>query len=343
MSGPRQTADLMRDRDRDIAARVKQLEPLMHGGVAVTAASLAVAYGWRAAAVFALIALGFNAFDPGFRPFARWPSSRPGIVFAAVMVAVASALSGGPHSHLVVLFAMPVVVASAHLLGRRRLVVLAAIEVCLVAACLSAGVAELLADPSALAAPTVLLMMVAIVVSALADSDSEHRGAATLDPLTGLLNRHGLTHRFPELAAQAQRSGRPISVAVIDIDSFKTVNDEHGHGRGDDVLRHTAAVLGDHLRPFELAYRIGGDEFVVVLPDVGLDDAAQVADRLCRAVRAARPGGLPVTVTIGVGCDASAELGYERLFAEADAALYRAKAAGRDRVEPAPGVRLAAA
>jgi diguanylate cyclase (GGDEF)-like protein len=343
MQGDEQNRELWAERDRDIAARVHRLEPLMHGGVAVTALSLWPVAGWRAAVVFLLVAVGFNAFDPTFPPFRRWQATRPGIVFGALMVAVACVLSGGPRSPLVVLFVMPVVVASAHLLGRTRLVMLAGIEACLAGVALSSGAGDVVRDPSMLAVHTVALMMVAIVVGALADSDGEHRSAATMDPLTGLLNRHGLAGRFPELTARARRSGLPISVAVIDVDEFKSVNDTHGHRRGDDVLRHTAAVLGENLRPFELAYRIGGDEFVVVLPDVPLEDAVRVADRLCRAVRAAEPGGLPLTVSVGVATAAGEDLGYEALFADADAALYRAKVAGRDRVDPAPGVPLAPA
>jgi diguanylate cyclase (GGDEF)-like protein len=342
MAEHRQDEDLRRERDRDIAARVHRLEPLMHVGVAVTALSLWPVAGWRAAVVLVLVALGFNAFDPTFPPFRRWQSSRPGIVFGALMVAVACVVSGGPDSPLVVLFVMPVVGASAHLLGRTRLVVLAGVESCLAGVALSSGVADLVRDPSMLATHTAALLMVAIVVGALADSDGEHRSAATVDPLTGLLNRNALAGRFAELVAKAERSGQPISAAVVDVDDFKSVNDTHGHRRGDDVLRHTAAVLGENLRPFELAYRIGGDEFVVVLPDVPLDDAARVADRLCRAVRAAQPGGLPLTVSIGVASVAGGDLSYEALFADADAALYRAKVAGRDRVDPAPRVPAAA-
>ena len=343
MRGNRYDEELWRARDRDIAARVHRLEPVMHAGVAITALSLWPTAGWRAAVVFVVVALGFNSFDPTFPLFRRWQSTRPGIVFGALMVAVACTLSGGPRSPLAVLFVMPVVVASTHLLGRTRLVVLAGVEACLAAVALSSGVDELVRDPSTFAVHTAALVMVAIVVGALADSDGEHRSAATTDPLTGLLNRHGLAGRFPELAARARRSGQPISAAVIDVDDFKSVNDTHGHRRGDDVLRHTAAVLGENLRPFELAYRIGGDEFVVVLPDVALDDAVAVADRLCHAVRAAQPGGLPLTVSIGVASAAGEDLSYEALFADADAALYRAKVAGRDRVDPAPGVPLAAA
>ena len=333
MSPARDDEELGRAHDRDMAARVNRLAPLLHGSLFLSAASLWPLLGLPTVGVFVVLSMGFRALDPDFPPFARSEALRPGIAFCALMLGVACVLTGGPHSPLVPLFAMPAVAAAAHIRGRRLLYVLGAIEACIVGVSLSRGLEVLLDDPARLIVPTALLTMVSIVVSSLAASDSEHRSAATLDPLTGMLNRHGLAARFSELAAQARRSGRPISLAVVDVDVFKSVNDEHGHRRGDEVLLGIAATLSANLRPFELAYRIGGDEFLIVLPGLSLAEAVQVGDRLREKIRDAKPGGLPITVSIGVSSAQGEDLTYETLFAQSDAALYRAKLAGRDRVE----------
>jgi diguanylate cyclase (GGDEF)-like protein len=330
-------------RDRDIARRVSRVAPVLVGGVVATAAALWPLLGLRAVAVFALVSFGFHALDPDFPPLRRWHASRPRLLVAAALLGVACLLSGGPHSALVMLFAMPAVVACTHLRGRRLAVAMAAIELLVIAVVASDGLGALATRPDLLVVPTVTLVMVGIVVTALAGSDVEHRNAAALDPLTGMLNRHGLAGRFAELRAQAERTGAPISVALVDVDGFKSVNDEHGHGHGDEVLRGVAATIGANLRSFELAYRIGGDEFVVVLPGVPLPEAIEVAERLRRRVEQAP--GLDVTLSIGVTSAAGDGVVYEALYARADEALYRAKLAGRNRVEPppAPAARAVAA
>jgi GGDEF domain-containing protein len=111
-----------------------------------------------------------------------------------------------------------------------------------------------------------------------------------------MLSRHGLAARFAELSARAARAHVPISLVLVDVDEFKSVNDERGHAAGDAVLEHVAATLAAGLRSFDLAYRIGGDEFAVILPGVPVAEVAEVADRLRREVVQARPGGLPVTL-----------------------------------------------
>jgi GGDEF domain-containing protein len=112
-----------------------------------------------------------------------------------------------------------------------------------------------------------------------------------LDPLTGLLNRTALMSRFEELRQQAAQNGRPIAVIVCDLDHFKDVNDHHGHDRGDVVLREAAYELRKATRSFELIYRIGGEEFLLVLPGVEILEAQEVAERLRKTVASATPGG----------------------------------------------------
>jgi two-component system cell cycle response regulator len=161
--------------------------------------------------------------------------------------------------------------------------------------------------------------------------------AALTDPLTGLYNRRYMAQHLPGLLAKAAAAGKPLALFMIDIDHFKKVNDTHGHAAGDAVLKAVAARIPDLVRAEDTAARMGGEEFMAVLPDAGPEPALRVAERLRQAIAEmkiadpAAPGGLSVTVSIGV---ASAKAGEtpEALMGRADAALYRAKQAGRNRV-----------
>jgi diguanylate cyclase (GGDEF)-like protein len=136
--------------------------------------------------------------------------------------------------------------------------------------------------------------------------------------------------------ARAQRHGRPLALAILDVDLFKRINDEHGHIAGDGVLRQLADILRQHVRGEDVAARIGGEEFAVLLPEASAADAHAFAERLRLAVAEAtfRPGGAAQTVTISVGLAHLDEANQNRsgLMRSADAALYRAKDSGRNRV-----------
>ena len=166
----------------------------------------------------------------------------------------------------------------------------------------------------------------------LAGAEFDHREAALLDPLTGLLNRTALMSRFEELRQQAAQNGRPIAVIVCDLDHFKDVNDHHGHDRGDVVLREAAYELRKATRSFELIYRIGGEEFLLVLPGVETLEAQEVAERLRKTVASAHPGGLPITASFGISAARGTDIEFEKLFRAADQALYAAKTSGRNTV-----------
>ena len=127
-------------------------------------------------------------------------------------------------------------------------------------------------------------------------------------------------------------TGAPISLLVCDLDHFKEVNDTQGHATGDAVLRDVAYALRKQLRSFELIYRIGGEEFLVLLPGSTPDVAEAIGERLCEGVRSCNPQGLPVTLSVGVSTLSGKDVNFERLFDTADHALYSAKTQGRDRV-----------
>jgi len=162
--------------------------------------------------------------------------------------------------------------------------------------------------------------------------------AAITDALTGLHNRRYMETHLATLVEQAQARGRPLTVLVLDIDFFKAVNDTHGHDAGDDVLREFAVRLKKSIRGIDLACRLGGEEFVVVMPDTDMAVATMVAERLRRRIAAdafpIHKGERKVEVTISIGLAALAgpEDGAASVLKRADQALYRAKRDGRNRV-----------
>ena len=160
---------------------------------------------------------------------------------------------------------------------------------------------------------------------------------ATIDAVTGCLNRRALEERAAIEFAHAARKGRPVALAVIDLDHFKQVNDVHGHAVGDALLACAGQVLRSGVRPGDVVARYGGEEFCVLLRETDAGQAMAAAERLCAALREAsiEANGrrLAPRASIGVAAhDARAESGWQALFRNADAALYRAKRVGRDRV-----------
>jgi diguanylate cyclase (GGDEF)-like protein len=154
------------------------------------------------------------------------------------------------------------------------------------------------------------------------------------DELTGLRNRRALLNELEMLIAAARRHTRPLALLMLDIDSFKPINDRYGHAVGDEVLREMGRRLRGRVRTEDVAGRLGGDELLVVLPDTDAEGAAVLAGSICKAIRAelfhTSAGLIRVTASIG-----SATWGGEPtagLLEAADQALYRAKGAGRDRV-----------
>jgi len=160
------------------------------------------------------------------------------------------------------------------------------------------------------------------------------------DPLTGLFNRRYMEETLEREVHRARRAGRPMSILMLDVDSFKQQNDAFGHEGGDTVLRELGALLKGNLRKEDIACRYGGEEFVLVLPDATLDGAARRAEQMREAVsrlRIAYGGQMigPITVSIGVAAFPDHGQDAHALLQAADAALYQAKRDGRDRVSVA--------
>ena len=159
---------------------------------------------------------------------------------------------------------------------------------------------------------------------------------ATHDALTDLCNRRHFLELLDKEIARAERHGRPLALAIVDVDHFKRVNDEHGHIAGDGVLKQIAEVLRAHVRGEDIAARIGGEEFAVLLPEESPDAARAFAERLREAIAAAAfaPGGEPrrMTVSIGLAGLSTARATRTALMRAADEALYAAKEGGRNLV-----------
>ncbi len=164
------------------------------------------------------------------------------------------------------------------------------------------------------------------------------REDARVDALTGVANRRRLAEDLATMHARAVRHGHSYCIAIADIDRFKEFNDGAGHVAGDEVLRRVACALARSLRSTDGLYRYGGEEFVALLPEQRADAAVLAARRLCEAVEAlaiVHPGGGLLTVSVGVAI-LSSDVSSASLVEAADAALYRSKGAGGNRVELAP-------
>jgi diguanylate cyclase (GGDEF)-like protein len=156
------------------------------------------------------------------------------------------------------------------------------------------------------------------------------REASQIDGLTQLLNRRALEARLREAWLHHRRRQAPLALLMIDVDHFKRINDSLGHAAGDSVLQTLAQLLRSSLRGGDLVGRIGGEEFLLVLPETDDQAALALAERLRERARAEQIG---CTLSVGVSVVQPEDAGFEQALLRADAALYRAKAGGRDRVE----------
>jgi two-component system cell cycle response regulator len=172
----------------------------------------------------------------------------------------------------------------------------------------------------------------------LRDNVQQSMEMAITDGLTGLYNRRYMESHLATLVEQAAGRGKPLSLLVLDIDYFKSINDTHGHDAGDDVLREFAVRVKKSIRGIDLACRYGGEEFVIVMPETDMAVAALVAERIRRRI-AGEPfaisqgaNAIDVTLSIGLAALGSPNDTGATVLKRADQALYRAKRDGRNRV-----------
>jgi two-component system cell cycle response regulator len=162
---------------------------------------------------------------------------------------------------------------------------------------------------------------------------------ALTDALTGLFNRRYVMGHLERLLTKSGEQKKTFAVLMLDIDHFKHVNDTYGHAAGDEVLREFAHRLSRHMRNFDLVARIGGEEFLAILPDIDLPMAKMVAERLCAVIAdeamVCTPDGaaLKITASIGITLASGGNEAVDAVLKRADTALYRAKNSGRNRVD----------
>uniref|UniRef100_A0A7C4RQB6 diguanylate cyclase n=1 Tax=Desulfatirhabdium butyrativorans TaxID=340467 RepID=A0A7C4RQB6_9BACT len=175
---------------------------------------------------------------------------------------------------------------------------------------------------------------------ALEERDAAYRKMAEMafhDPLTLLANRRKLEETFHLEVERASRLGQPLTVVMMDIDHFKSINDTYGHAMGDQVLKELARTVSRQARPYDLVSRYGGEEFLILMPGIGIEQGKSAAERFRTCVSEARIDGIPhpVTASFGVATLKPGQLPHT-VFDRADQALYRAKATGRNRVVVEP-------
>ena len=324
----------MLDMDRRIA-------PVRRRAFAVLGAALLLCGPWLgwwtlvpllgAVVLFALVDRFTDRMQrPELILFAAWAG-------AEAIIALAVAVSGGPQVATLSWLAIPVVTLASRFSIRGIVAGVAIALALLFAVAFGVDSGAVIDEPSVVIAPAALIVSIAMLSTALMRSDVEFRSRSVIDPLTGMLNRAALQPRVAELRQQSAVSGDPVSLVLADVDEFKALNDSHGHSAGDAVLRDLAYRLRKRMRAFDLAYRIGGEEFLIVLPGSRVAEAVAFADQLCATVAEEEFGGVTVTLSCGVAVSAAGTIfDYEEVFAAADAALYEAKRSGRNCARAAP-------
>ncbi len=327
--------DARRERLLDMEIRLRPYRFACFAILAIGLAAFSSELGWWWTIPLTAGLAGFAVADGFMRNSAHpalWIAAAWGML--PLLLADAVVTTGGAESPALMWFALPAVTLGARfeprgmVLGTAYILALLGLSTYV----LDAGTAAAHAQEVMAAAGLVLCTV--ILSGALVESDRAHRRRSTIDPLTGLFNRNALEQRLRELDGQPTDEEEGISHALLlcDLDNFKRVNDRLGHAAGDAVLQEVAYTMRTSLRAGDSIYRVGGEEILVVLPGAKEADAVGIAERLRRTVRECRPAGVPVTISIGVAVSSPGPLDTDELVELADAALYSAKAAGRDQV-----------
>lgn len=323
---------------RDLLIRLRPYHNRVMGSIMAGAVLAIPVIGWWPLVIAAAAApvqfVAERAMLRGVRP------ERAAALVWTVTVLTASAataVTGGVESPLIPVMLFNCVTLGAAAEGRQLAGGFAFLAGWMLAAFAVGGLDAALAKPGLVVLNLAFAFGATTLSRVAADSERFHRLSASLDPLTGMLNRTALDGRVEELLARARRTGEPVGFILADVDRFKAINDSFGHGAGDGVLRQVAGALRGEMRSFDLVCRIGGDEFLIVLPACDAEAAHAVAERLRLKVAGRRPDGIAVTLSLGVAVDHGPALSHEVLFVAADEALYEAKRAGRNRAHLADG------
>ena len=276
--------------------------------------------------------------EPARRTVTRVPV-RPYLIFATAVAGVA--VTGlfdyvtGYEVRVFPIYFLPVALAAWKLSRRAALAIAALSTVAWGVANAMAGRAygDPLVWPINLTTQFVAFATVGVLVAELQHRLRYERELSRVDALTGLANSRAFYERGEIFVALARRARRPITIAYLDLDNFKAINDDRGHHEGDRTLARTAAILRSTCRTTDLIARLGGDEFALLLPDTGADAAMIALGRVHAAIGGMmREHGHPCAVSIGAISYRCAPPTLEAAVHDADALMYRAKAGGKDRV-----------
>jgi diguanylate cyclase (GGDEF)-like protein len=339
--------ELGRERLLDMGGRVRTLRTLTFVLQLLVLLGCAHWLGWWTPVPMVAVAVVFAICD---RAMAR--AARPEIPFLVAWVSTLVAITAGalimdgPKAPCVLWYAVAVSSLPGRFTTRGIVAGVALTLAMLVGMSFADDATTVLHHPSLVTFPAMLVVGVALFGWAHMHSEVAQRAEAVMDPLTQMLNRKALVTRAAELAQQTALTKRPVGVVVGDLDHFKRVNDTAGHQVGDAVLRDVAFRWRLSLRAYEMAYRLGGEEFLVLLPGATHAEAEEVAERLRSSISAAPVAGQPITMSFGVAASRDGQpFDFDALYTEADLALYRAKRGGRDRVcggpnEPSPALSV---
>lgn len=327
--------DARRERLLDMQVRLRPYRTACFAILALALASVSAEVGWWWVAPLAVGFAGFAVADRFMQSSAHpglWAAAAWGILPLLLTDAVVA--TGGAASPVLMWLALPAVTLGARFSPRGMVLGTAYILALLALGTFGLDASAAAAHHKQVIAAAALVLSTVILSGALVESDRAHRRRSTLDPLTGLFNRNALEQRLSELdgAPCNEEEGLTHAMLLCDLDHFKRVNDRLGHAAGDAVLQEVAYTMRATLRAGDSIYRVGGEEILVILPGAGEADAIEISERLREAVRERRPVGVVVTVSIGVAVSRSDLVDTEDLVARADAALYAAKAGGRDAV-----------
>ena len=319
------------------ALRGPDITRAMNFGLVAAALAGSAWLGWGPVLV---ATFGAVLLDPAVRPRGTLPIAERGnelglfweSLLGMVLIAVAIWSARTDALYLLPLIAIPAFPSMVAYRSLGSIVVGAAGAVTMLAAGLLISADAVIENPLIVSLPMGFVGVLTVVGMALVSSTMEHAAAANIDPLTGALNRGALEARVAEFARADASSYEPVTLIVADLDHFKQINDTYGHEAGDEVLVDVAQRLQEELRLVDVLYRVGGEEFVVLLPCTGGPEAQQIAERLLRAVSERPCAGRPLTVSLGLASSGTPGFEYAPAFDLADAALLEAKEHGRNRI-----------